>query len=99
MQSGTRGEAVNEIPEVFCAVVQFALARGVKAIKDSPGCWESAIGERWWVAVNPHRETVKCSHDVEVPFGEMYFEFNGCGATQERALCLAAARMTGYVEA
>lgn len=40
-------------------------------------CWEHQVDDRWWFAVNPNRESLKCSHGPAVAFGHVYVEFNG----------------------
>jgi hypothetical protein len=60
----------------FLAVIAVAERQGVKSICDMPGCWEFDAG-KWWVAVNGHKEAVKCSRGAEVPAFHAYVEFNG----------------------
>ena len=64
----------------FARVVDLAQALGVRAINTLDGCWEHQVDEKWWVAVNGHREPVKCSTGAEVPPFHCYIESNGLPA-------------------
>ena len=66
-----------KIPDLMVYVADFALARGAASIKDLPGCWESDVDGHWWLAVNGHAETFKCSRGIDVPPYTIYVEFNG----------------------
>lgn len=69
---------MNEsIPEVFFEIMNLAEARGVRRINELPGCWELALDKQWWIALNGHREPVKCSRGADVPPFACYVEFNG----------------------
>lgn len=59
--------------EAFIVIVDLARATGAKSIKDLPGCWEYAIGP-WEIAVNGHREPVRCSYGVTVDPFHAYVE-------------------------
>ena len=65
------------IAKAFVAVSEMAYRLGARKINQLPGCWEKQIDERWWVALNPHREPIKCSHGVEVQPFDCYVEYNG----------------------
>jgi hypothetical protein len=65
------------ISEAFMAVVDWSEALGAAPMNRHAGCWEHAVDERWWVAVNAHKEPVACSHGPEVPPFTCYVEFNG----------------------
>jgi hypothetical protein len=59
--------------EAFVKIVDLAMARGHKSIKDLPGCLEMQIGE-WWVAVNGRPEPVQCSRGMDVePYHAVVF--------------------------
>lgn len=68
---------MDRISEAFAAVVNYALSRGVRNLMDRPGLWEAQVDEQWWIAVNPHHETLESSHGPKVEFGNCYVEFNG----------------------
>jgi hypothetical protein len=58
-----------DINDIWTAIMGLAEAKGVKSIKDLPGCWEVTIDEQWWLAINGHKAPVKCSHGPSVnPF-------------------------------
>jgi|SRR5262245_9751187 len=40
-------------------------------------CWERKVGNEWWIAVNPHEGTKRCSRGANVDFGHCYVEFMG----------------------
>jgi hypothetical protein len=65
------------IKEAFYEIVMLAERMGVEDINELPGCWECQIDERWWIAVNGHREPAKCSAGPEVPPFTAYVQFNG----------------------
>lgn len=62
---------------LFLAIAEFAHRKGVKSIKDLPACWEAAVGDHWWIAVNGHGVPVACSHGGDVPPFSAFVEFNG----------------------
>lgn len=63
--------------DVFESIVMLAERLGVEAISTLPGCWEVQVDERWWFAVNGHREPIACSKGPTVPPVHVYVEFNG----------------------
>lgn len=63
--------------EVFGAIVDLAAALRVTRINQLPGCWEHAIDELWWLALNGHRTPVRCSRGVVVEPFHAYVEWNG----------------------
>ncbi len=67
----------EEITELFAAIVGFAEKSGVREITKLPGCWEFSPAEGWWIAVNGHREPMKCSRGPEVAPFRAYVEWNG----------------------
>ena len=69
--------AEQQIAEVFGKIVGLACELGARDIYRLPGCWEHAVDESWWVAVNGHEQKVKCSRGAFVPPFAVYIEFNG----------------------
>jgi hypothetical protein len=67
----------EQISEAMAAVMELAHRRGVTKINELPGCWEIQVDSAWWLAVNGHRETTKCSKGTEVLPFHAYVEFNG----------------------
>lgn len=65
------------VSEAFNCIVEYGLAIGMKDLADRPGLWEAQIDDQWFIAVNPHKETLECSRGPKVPFGNAYVEFNG----------------------
>src|SRR3990167_1705130 len=65
------------MPAVYVEFGELAHRLGVRNIKELPGCWEYQIDEQWWMAVNGHKEPVRCSKGAEVPAWHLYFEYNG----------------------
>jgi len=65
------------IPEAFLKICELGHALGMRNIKDLPGCWEHQVDDHWWIATNAHRESIRCSKDIEVPSCSTYIEFNG----------------------
>jgi hypothetical protein len=68
---------IETLCAAYCAVVDYALAKRVTNLIMRPGVWEDKIDAHWWIAVNPHHETLKTSTGASVQFGELYIEFNG----------------------
>jgi hypothetical protein len=59
------------------AIFAYAKRAGVAAISQRPGCWEVAVDEHWWFAVNGHILPESCSRGPFVePFG-VYIEYQG----------------------
>lgn len=67
----------DEISLAFASVCELATTLGARNIKDLPGCWETQIDGRWYVAVNGHNVETKTSRGAEVPPFHCYVEFNG----------------------
>jgi hypothetical protein len=67
----------QRLSHVFLAIADLAIALGEAPINKCDGCWEHAIDENWWVAVNPHLEPRSTSSGEEVPSGHAYVKFNG----------------------
>lgn len=67
----------EQLSEVFMAIADFALARNAHGIKDLPGCYEVAVDDHWWIAVNGHDVPTRTSKGTEVPKFSAYVEFNG----------------------
>ncbi len=70
------------ITEAFAEIVALAEHLGIKPLNTFPACWEHQIDERWWMAVNGHREAIPCSMGPEVPPFTAYVQFNGWPAGQ-----------------
>jgi hypothetical protein len=68
---------VSERKPTLVKIADFALARGVRSIKDLPGCWHYKVDEQWEMWLNGHREPVTLGHGPEVPPFSAYIEFNG----------------------
>jgi hypothetical protein len=68
---------VTEISEVMIEIVELAARLGVTEIYELPGCWEHAVDDGWWLALNGHREPVACSRGPEVPPLSAYVEWYG----------------------
>lgn len=56
----------DSIPLAFAKIVELAKRDDVQGINQLDGCWERGFGE-WWLALNGHEETTKCSRDYDVP--------------------------------
>lgn len=71
----------DRICAAFNAVINLAIALGVREICKMPGCWEQKVDEHWTIAVNGHHElkiaekSLSCK--TEVPPFHCYVEFNG----------------------
>jgi hypothetical protein len=65
------------ISAAFDEIAQLAIRLGVVPLNAKPGCWEYQVDAHWWIAVNGHREALKCSKGVEVKPFECYAEWNG----------------------
>ena len=66
------------ISVAFGLIADLAAALGVRNISQRGGCWEHAVDDRWWIAVNGRVDrSVPCSHGNAVPAGHCYVEFNG----------------------
>lgn len=63
--------------EPFVLISKLAEALKVKNIKQLPGCWEHAIDEQWFIAVNGHQVSSRTSGGVDVAPFNCYVEFNG----------------------
>jgi len=69
--------AEPRIITAFDEIAQLAIRLGVVPLNARPGCWEFQVDEHWWIAVNGHRESLKCSKGVAVEPFNAYVEFNG----------------------
>lgn len=65
------------VTEAFAEIAALAERLGVSNIVAQPGCWEHQIDDRWWMAVNPHKEPTACSKGADVPAMSAVLEFNG----------------------
>lgn len=65
---------------LLIAIAKFACALDAAPMNHHPGCWEIQIDERWWLAVNghkePHRHSKSMGEEVLAPF-HFYVEYNG----------------------
>lgn len=66
-----------EVKEAFVRCAELGLALGVTSINKLPGCWEHQVDERWWIAMNGHRENIKASDGFEVPPFNIAIKYNG----------------------
>lgn len=82
----------TDSPHLMLVIADWSMARGAKSIKDLPGCWESAIDEHWWLAINGHKTPTRCSRGAEVPPFSAWLEFNGwpAGVVDGAGWCVAA---------
>ena len=53
--------------EAFCAVMDYTEPRIDGPISTYEGCAEFQIDEKWWIALNGHREPTPCSKGQDVP--------------------------------
>ena len=67
----------DQFAEAFIEVGQYGFRQGARSISKSPGCWESQVDKRWWIAINPHKVPTKCSTGHEVPPVSVYIQYNG----------------------
>lgn len=67
----------HPVSEAFNAVVDLALALGVRSIKDMPACWEHQVDEHWHIAINGHHTDRQTTRGNTVPPFHCYIEFNG----------------------
>lgn len=62
---------------LFALLADLGNKSGAAPITKFEGCWEKQIDDKWWIALNGHREPVKCSHGQEVPPIHCYVEWLG----------------------
>lgn len=65
---------------VFKLATDLAIARGARAIKDLPGCYEMEFGDGWRLAFNGHGDSTKESTGLDVPAYALYVEWRGTPA-------------------
>lgn len=65
---------------LFDRACLLGMALGWENIGLQPGCQEHQIDENWWFAINPHDQSIACSHGVFVPAYHAYFEWKGVTA-------------------
>ena len=71
---------MSSFSAAFVETCELCYARGARSIQAVPGCYEMQIDDRWWAALNPHKEPIRCSKDENgngVPPFSVYIEFNG----------------------
>lgn len=80
------------ICEAFDRVAALGIALGAFPVTKFPDCWEHSIDERWFIAVNGHREPKKTSGGVVVNSFNCYVEYNGwpAGSFDPRGGVIAA---------
>jgi hypothetical protein len=61
----------------FALIAQLADARGIRNLKDRPGCWEVELPDGWYFAVNGHGRDTTCSKGAAVPPYNAYVEWQG----------------------
>lgn len=65
------------ISEAVYRVAELAELLGATPLNKHAGCWEHQIDEEWWVAINAHGDSHRCSTGTQVPPCMMYVQFNG----------------------
>lgn len=69
------------ISEMFCKMVDYGTALGVKSIKDFPGAWIQKVDDHWIFAINGKDETLEVRPDgtmsAKLEFGHAAVWFNG----------------------
>lgn len=68
---------MSEKEPLFLLLAKLAKKDGASPLNKHKGCWERQIDKHWWVAVNGHKEPVKCSKGPNVPPFNCYVDFNG----------------------
>jgi hypothetical protein len=68
---------IVNMSESFFEICQLADRLGVSNIGNMTGCWEHAVDEHWWMAINGHASEMKCSRGATVPAFHAYIEYNG----------------------
>jgi hypothetical protein len=66
-----------QVSEAFSIIAELGYELGIRDISKREGCWEHAIDEQWWIALNGHPVDTKCSRGATVPRFTIYVEFNG----------------------
>lgn len=68
---------MTQVCEAFAVLAELCVKLDAAPANKHPGCWETQIDERWWVALNGHNESKPCtSGEVIKPF-HCYITFNG----------------------
>jgi len=70
--SGTGGYTV-----AFVETIRLAYILGHRGISRRPGCWEDALDDEWWVALNAHDTSQRCSRGHLVDPLSAVFEYRG----------------------
>lgn len=68
---------MTEKEPLFLLIGRLATKDDAAPLNKFDGCWERQIGKEWWIALNGHKEPIKCSRGFEVPPFNCYAEFNG----------------------
>lgn len=64
------------VAEAFAKIADLGKSLGVKSINKLPACWEIQIDERWWLAINGHKEEIECSTGDKAPSFHAYIRYN-----------------------
>lgn len=80
------------IPQAMGLLCDLCVAMKAEPVNQYEGCWEVAVDDNWWIALNGHKEAVKCSRGASVPPFTAYVEWNGwpAGFIDPRGGALAA---------
>ena len=62
---------------VFYEIAELHGRLGVEPLAKHEGCWTHRVDDTWWIAVNGHKEEVKCKDGVSVPPFHAYIECAG----------------------
>lgn len=68
---------MSTVSLVFALIAGLGNKSGASPVNKFEACWEKQVDPVWWIAMNGHRETVKCSRGADVPPFHCYVEFNG----------------------
>ena len=67
----------DDVSEAFAKIARLGCILKAEPLNKWPGGLEIAIDERWWIAVNGHNETTKCSKGADVLPFHAWIEYNG----------------------
>jgi hypothetical protein len=64
----------EQLVEAMIVVAEWAYALGARGIDLLPGCWEHAVDDHWWVALNGQTKPRRCTRGPAVgPFEVLVF--------------------------
>lgn len=66
-----------QVPYAMTVICKLGMAVGAAPLNKLPGLWEFKVDERWWFAMNGHRETINTSDDEPVKPFTCYIKYNG----------------------